>query len=76
MAGAAEINERFNTIVERLHVKERYDTLVEYARQNPLKTIFVAVVVATSLFPVLFFVGFILSSLVVGLASLLIIEGR
>ncbi|XP_072044426.1 uncharacterized protein [Amphiura filiformis] len=76
MAGTrAEVNQRLSTVIERLQVKERYDKLADYSRQNPLKTIFVGVVVATCLIPVLFFLGFIITSVAFGLMSLLIIEG-
>ena len=76
MAGAKEVSERFNAMVERLHVKERYDGLMKYIYENPMKALFVSVSVLTCMFPVLIFLGFIFASIVFGLISLLIIEGK
>ena len=73
---AAEINERFNTVVSRLHVKERYDKLSEMATNNPLKATFITVAVATCLLPTLLFIGFMASSICFGIVGLLFIEGK
>ena len=76
MAGAKEVSDRFNAMIERLHVKERYDGIMKYICQNPVKAMFVSVSVLTCLFPILVFLGFILATVVFGLMSLLLIEGK
>ena len=75
-SGSQEISQRFNAVMGRLHVKERYDKLTELAKENPMRATFVAVAFAVCVFPTLIFLGFVASSICFGIICLLLVEGK
>lgn len=61
--------------MDYLKVKERGETVMAFAKERPVAATLIGVAIATSILPAVAFVSFVVTFLVIGVVTLLVIEG-